>query len=264
MAGIKKIHRVRSYIYNFLATLFRDGISQGLFENLRGEVFLQNLNEFVDRCPLADLRAAWRKMLAALEQAGPQDGAALRLEYADSFLNGGTNPVFPYASRYLSNHSSVRSAAAEVRQFYRRARVHKSPAYDQPGDHLAVELEFMRLLSDRVAAAADGASELAQLQNAFRQDHLMQWAPQFCAVLNSRAQSRFYRALAEVTAVTLFHDQALAMEPQAPRVEALAMLAQTLVALDLSHDLFTLAPGLIPPPGAGETGRPGPRKRPHS
>jgi TorA maturation chaperone TorD len=152
MADLKKMHRARSYIYNFLSILFRDEISQGLFEKLREAVFLQNLNEFVNRCPLADLQAAWGKLLSALEQAGPQDGLALRYEYADIFLNAGVNPAFPYASCYLTRQPLVMGAVPEVRKFYRQAKVHKSRAYADLDDHLAVELEFMRHLSDTIAA----------------------------------------------------------------------------------------------------------------
>ncbi|MEJ2671778.1 MAG: molecular chaperone TorD family protein [Deltaproteobacteria bacterium] len=261
MTDFKKMHRARSYIYNFLSILIRDEISRELFEKLRGEVFLQNLNHFVSRCPLADLKAAWRKLLSALEEAGPQDWGALRWEYAHIFYNAGVKTVFPYASCYLTRQPLVRGAVAEVRKFYRQARVHKSLAYDDLDDHLAVELEFMRYLSNTIAAAPDGAPEMVQLQNKFRRDHLMGWAPEFCAVLDKRATSGFYKALAEVILVTLFHDRALAMEQQASREEAFAMLAQALTALDLSQDLFTLAKGLIP--GGGALGGPRPRKRQH-
>jgi anaerobic selenocysteine-containing dehydrogenase/TorA maturation chaperone TorD len=246
MADIKKMYRARSDIYNFLSTILRDEISQGLFEKLRGMVFLQNLNDFVNRCPLADLKVAWEKLLGALEQAGPQDWAALRYEYADIFLNAGVNPAFPYASCYLTRQPLVMGAVPEVRKFYRQANVHKSPAYADLDDHLAVELEFMRHLSDTIAAADDGAPELVKLLDSFRRDHLMGWAPEFCAVLDNSAQSPFYRALAEVTLVTLFHDRALAIAPEASREEALAMLAQALSSLDLNRDLFTLTRGLNP------------------
>ena len=261
MTDVKKIHRARSYIYNFLSIVLRDEISQRLFDKLRGEVFLQNLNDFVNRCPLADLQAAWGKLLAALEQAGPQDGGAWRQEYTDIFHHAGAKSVFPYASCYLTRQPLVRDAVPEVRKFYQQAKVHKSLAYADLDDHLAVELEFMSYLSCTIAAAADGAPGLVQLQNRFRRDHLMGWAPEFCAVLDHRAHSPFYRALAEVILVTLFHDRALALEPEPRRIEAFAMLAQALTTLDLNQDLHTLAKGLIAPTGGKATRGPGRRPR---
>ncbi len=246
MADIKKMHRARSQIYNFLSTLLRDEISPELCDKLRGAEFRQALQDFLNRCPLADLRAAWGKMLSALEQAGPQDGAAWRYEYADIFLNAGVSPAFPYASCYLTRQPLLMGAVPEVRKFYRQASVHKSPAYPDLDDHLAVELEFMRHLADIIAAADNGAPESVKLLDSFRRDHLMGWAPEFCAVLDHSAQAPFYKSLAEVTLLTIFHDRALALAPDADREEAFDMLAQALGALDLSRDLYTLAQGLVP------------------
>jgi anaerobic selenocysteine-containing dehydrogenase/TorA maturation chaperone TorD len=246
MADIKKMYQAKSQIYNFLSTTLRDEISQGLFEKLRGVEFRQALKDFVDRCPLDDLKAAWIRLLTALEEVGPQERPAWRYEYADIFLNAGATPAFPYASCYLTRQPLLMGAVPEVRKFYRQANVHKSPAYPDLDDHLAVELEFMRYLVDSIAAASDGAPELVKLLDSFRRNHLMGWAPEFCAVLDHSTQSPFYKALAEVTLVTLFHDRALALAPQARQEEAFDMLAQALGVLDLSRDLFTLAEGLIP------------------
>ena len=191
MADIKKLHLTRSQIYNFLSTLLRDEISQELFDKLRGEEFRQALKAMVERCPLADLKAAWEKLLAALEQTGPQDWPAWRYEYADIFLNAGPNPAFPYASCYVTRQPVLMGAVPEVRKFYRQAEVHKSAAYPEPDDHLAVELEFMRHLAEGIAAAGDGAPESVKLLDRFRLNHLMGWAPEFCAVLDHSAQSPF-------------------------------------------------------------------------
>jgi TorA maturation chaperone TorD len=172
MADIKKLHLARSQIYNFLSTLLRDEISQELFDKLRGTEFRQALKDMVERCSLADLKTAGGKLLAALELTGPQDWPAWRYEYADIFLNAGPNPAFPYASCYLTRQPLVMGAVPEVRKFYRQAEVHKSPAYPDLDDHLAVELEFMRHLADSIAAAGDGAPESSKNQDKFRRANL--------------------------------------------------------------------------------------------
>jgi putative dimethyl sulfoxide reductase chaperone len=246
MADIKKLHQARSHIYNFLSTLLRDEIPPDLFDKLRGAPFRQALKDTVNRCPLGDLRAALEKLLAALEQANPQDWPAWRYEYADIFLNAGPNPAFPYASCYLTRQPLLMGAVPEVRKFYRQAQVHKSPAFPDLDDHLAVELEFMRHLSDTIAASGDGAPESVKLLDNFRRDHLMGWVPEFCAVLDHSAQSPFYKALAEVILVTLVYDRALALAPAADREEAFDLLAQAVGVLNLNRDLVTLAHGLIP------------------
>ena len=246
MADIKKMHQDRSQIYNFLSTVLRDEISQDLFNKLRGAEFCQALKDFVNRCPLADLKTAWEKLLAAVKQAGPQDWPDWRYEYADIFLNAGANPAFPYASCYLTRQPLLMGAVPEVRKYYRQASVHKSADYHDLDDHLAVELEFMRYLADNITSAEAGAPELVKLLDSFRQDHLMGWAPEFCAVLDHSAQTLFYQALAEVTLVTLFYDRAQALAPETGREEAFALLAQALGVLNLNQDLFTLSQGLIP------------------
>jgi len=246
MSDIKPLHRARSQIYNFLSTILRDEISQELFDKLRGTEFRQALQDFGNHCPLADLKAAWGKLLASLEQASPQDWPAWRYEYADIFLNAGANPAFPYASCYLLRQPVVMGAVPEARKFYRQAGVHKSPAYPDLDDHLAVELEFMSHLAGIIAAADDGAPEMVKLLDDFRREHLMGWLPEFCAVLDNSAQSPFYKALADVLLATFFHDRALALAPEASRQEAFVMLGQALSVLNLSRDLFTLAEGAVP------------------
>jgi thiosulfate reductase/polysulfide reductase chain A len=246
MADNKTLHQSRSQIYNFLSTVLRDEISPELYDKLRGAGFLQALKDVVNRCPLADLQAAWGKLVAALEQAGPQDLKSLRYEYADIFLNAGPNPAFPYASCYVTRQPVVMGAALEVRKFYRQAGMHKSLSYADLDDHIAVELEFMRHLADTIAASADGAPDTVKLLNSFRQEHLMGWVPEFCAVLDHSAQGPFYKALAEVALATLFHDRALALAPEAQREAALTTLAQALSTLNLGRELFTLAAGAVP------------------
>ncbi|MGQ9688717.1 MAG: molybdopterin-dependent oxidoreductase [Desulfobaccales bacterium] len=246
MPDIKKSHQARGRIYNFLSAVMRDEISPELFDKLRGRAFIQALKDFVSQCPLADLKGAWGKLLATLEKAGPQDLKAWWYEYADIFLNAGENPAFPYASCYVSRQPVVMGAVPEVRTFYRQGGVHKSPAYPDLDDHLAVELEFMRHLADTIAASSDGAPETVKLLDTFRRDHLMGWVPEFCAVLDCSAQGPFYKAMAEVLLVTLFHDRALAVAPESTREEALVDLGQALSTLNLSGGFFTLAPGAVP------------------
>ncbi|MFO7984979.1 MAG: hypothetical protein R6U38_03880, partial [Desulfatiglandaceae bacterium] len=46
----------RARIYRFLAFLYHDEIPKGLLEKLAGNPFQESLREFLDTCPLADLK----------------------------------------------------------------------------------------------------------------------------------------------------------------------------------------------------------------
>ncbi len=246
------LHQQRAAIYQFLSTLYRDEPSAELLGKMQSPEFRSALNDFVSGGELPELRGAWQKLLAYLEQSGPQDFSALRYEYADIFLNAGVNPAFPYASFFVQRIPMLMGAVPEVRKYYRQAEVHKSPNYPDLDDHLAVELEFMRFLAEGVAAGGEKAADLEKLQSSFLLDHLMGWGLEFCAVLDHSAKSGFYRALAEVTLQTLYQDYCLAYEvkagqsPAPARHEAFARLAQSISTLGLGRDYHTLEKGAVP------------------
>ena len=74
----------------------------------------------------------------------------LSYEYAELFLNAGPNPVFPYESVHESGKPVVmQKPVFELREFFRKAGVHKSPNYTDLEEHIAVQMEFLRHLLEK-------------------------------------------------------------------------------------------------------------------
>lgn len=73
-----------------------------------------------------------------------------------------------------------------------------------PADHIGLELKFMALLACReMQAWGDDNGALAmtwlQRERRFLDEHLLQWAPDYCALLAQESRLDFYRGLAELT-----------------------------------------------------------------
>ena len=78
-------------------------------------------------------------------------------------------------------------------------------------DHIGIELEYMYMLCDaeRKAFEADdmkSACELAKMQKAFLQEHLLEWAPLFLINVKSEANTALYFDIADVALEFIMSD----------------------------------------------------------
>jgi TorA maturation chaperone TorD len=70
-------------------------------------------------------------------------------------------------------------------------------------DHIAIELEFMAVMHERMlynSFSIRSAMELLDIQEAFLEEHLLQWTPQFCDKLNAATDSPLYLGLSHMLA----------------------------------------------------------------
>ncbi|WP_339288402.1 molecular chaperone TorD family protein [Paenibacillus sp. FSL E2-0201] len=70
-------------------------------------------------------------------------------------------------------------------------------------DHIAIELEFMAVMHERMlynSFSIRSAMDLLDIQVAFLEDHLLQWTPQFCEKLNAATDSTLYLGLSHMLA----------------------------------------------------------------
>ncbi|MBW4081733.1 molecular chaperone [Paenibacillus sp. S150] len=68
-------------------------------------------------------------------------------------------------------------------------------------DHLAIELEFMAVLHERMlynCFSIRSAMELLEIQEHFLEEHLLRWTPQFCERLNAATDSPLYLGLSHM------------------------------------------------------------------
>ena len=113
--------------------------------------------------------------------------------------------AYPFESVYTSpKRLMMQEARDEVLAVYRSEGLDKLPTWKESEDHLALELEFMAVLGDRIVAAAEAGNEdeaerLLATQRNFLEDHLASWVPLMTADLRRFAQCGLYRGLASLT-----------------------------------------------------------------
>ena len=131
----------------------------------------------------------------------------LAIDYVSTFIGHGVNgysAAYPYESVYTSERRLLmQEARAEVLATLRENEL-KRGNWNEAEDHIALELEFMAVLGDRIVTAAEAADEaeverLLSTQRNFLEDHLASWAPLMTADLRRFAQCGLYQGLASLT-----------------------------------------------------------------
>ena len=132
----------------------------------------------------------------------------LAVDYVRAFIGHGVDAysaAYPFESVYTSpKRLMMQEARDEVLAVYRSEGLDKLPSWKESEDHIALELEFMAVLGDRIVTAAEAADEaeverLLSTQRNFLEDHLASSAPLMTADLRRFAQCGLYQGLASLT-----------------------------------------------------------------
>ena len=149
------------------------------------------------------LREAVAQVEAELEAT---DDVVLETQYRDAFshVHSADCPLHEtdYAAREIWRMSQE---LADVAGFYRAFGM-EHPR--ERADHVAVELEFLHLVTYKAAWAlaqgdTDNAAICLNAGDRFLTDHVLKWVPGFAARVGALAPDTFLRALAELTLVLL-------------------------------------------------------------
>jgi TorA maturation chaperone TorD len=194
MVGDRELRAFRADYYGlFVSLLWREpagdllrGLGRGLEERIRaaqGEV--------------PDIAEGWRGIqafLGAMAARAVED--AVRQEYTRLFLGPPHPELNLYESFYLTGHVLDRPLA-DLRQELRALGIEKDPAYAEPEDFLAFELDVMRRLIDRQAAAPDpdGEARWVGAQASVLKGHLLVWGGVAATDLANARSCRFYQAV---------------------------------------------------------------------
>lgn len=152
----------------------------------------------------ADLAARARELKSSFEVLTPQE---LLVDYAHLFLGPVGTLAVPYESAWLAKGGdAVIDTMQAIDELYADGGFEVDPEFRDLPDHLAVELEFLyTLLFRRAAALRDGddaaLKELDALRERLISGHLDRWLPEFQTAVLEGAQCRFYRELADLTAL---------------------------------------------------------------
>ena len=200
--------RGRMATYQFLSRLFRLEVDQELYDTLLTMKFPQNTGD-------ALVDEGYRMIRDYLSTA---DGAVLTdlaVDYVHAFIgsgNDGFSAAYPYESVYTSpKRLMMQDARDEVLVIYRAAGLDKQESWNEGEDHLALELEFEQILSERALAALEAgdestcASYLLKQRN-FLEDHLLSWYPMMAKDMKKFPRTDFYRGLGTLTSGFLRSD----------------------------------------------------------
>jgi len=189
--------------YSLLSRLYRVEVDQELLDSMRKMNF-----ELPGDPELDDIREGyclWRGYLAKTTEQTLTD---LAVDYVRTFIGAGRSAkeaAYPYESIYTSpDRLLMQEARDEVLSLYRAEEISRVESFNEPEDHIALELEFMAVLCERAAPSlreGDTGHALGYLkkQTLFLTEHLLNWTPVFCADVVKFAREDLYRGLAMVT-----------------------------------------------------------------
>lgn len=129
----------------------------------------------------------------------------LLIDYTRLFLGAPQALAGPYASAWLSGEPELmQDSVMALQELYEDGGFTIDPDFRDLPDHVAVELEFLYLLSyqlNQAAAAGDDATVQAfdALRTQFLAGHLGRWLGPFVRAVREHAGSDFYRELAGLT-----------------------------------------------------------------
>ena len=149
-----------------------------------------------------ELAAHTRRLGEAFAAAGLQE---LLVDYSRLFLGPVQALARPYASVWLTGENVVmQDTTMELLQLYEQGGFAIDENFQELPDHVAVELEFLYLLTHqlnqlRAGGDADALQAFQVLRTAFLDGHLGRWLGGFVLAVHEHAQTDFYRELAELT-----------------------------------------------------------------
>lgn len=231
------LHKSRAKRYQFLAALYRDEIPLSLIKAMQKDEFIKPFLESVRGCGFIDLMSG-AEVMATYLQSGPAEKLYndLRYDYADLFLNAGSNPVFPYESVLLTGEPVLmQESVFTSREYLKRAGVRKKESFKDLEDHIAVQIELLRYLNEK---------ENYDLYLEFFKERYCQWVPNLCdqLVASSPAQNNFYQGLAHYTRGALMCES-LRNSGFTKGLEVTMRLLPALESLDLDPGYATIEEG---------------------
>ena len=164
---------------------------------LEEEVFDQLKAALAKACPSGVMEAA------GLDDCFRTSGVdALILDYSQLFLGPFDILAKPYGSVYLDGEKIVMGdSTMQALELYREGGFDVAEDFLEMPDHIAVELEFLYLLSFRIGKDSDDEerTRLIALKQKFLEEHLGRWVGTLSEAVEKGAQTDFYKRLADLT-----------------------------------------------------------------
>lgn len=191
------LYQARHAVYGLLQRLYQDPPDETLLAWLAAERPFQEFPVALDE----EATLALQEVDQASQAASAE---TLRQDFRRLFVGPGPMLAPPWESVYRNEeHRLFDQHTLQVRQTYARHGMEFVRKNETPEDIIAIELEFMKVLTERLlraVEAGDGRAERILLaeQHRFLKEHLLVWVPRFVALTRKHAETAFYRGLAGV------------------------------------------------------------------
>jgi len=186
----------RATVYRLLSACYYEPencfLEEGVYTQLRDALNVLN----------CDLALVAEKMGANFTNVGAE---ALLQDFSQLFMGPFEIPAKPYGSVYIDGENIVMGdSTMAVKACYVEAGFEIAENFRELPDHIAVELEFLYLLSYRQAEAislddSDALVRYENIEKAFLKNHIGRWLADFCTKIRQHAQTDYYRHLADLT-----------------------------------------------------------------
>ena len=218
---IKTVSQIRAAFYGYFSKIFREPVKEdfiGLTEQFLPH--FERLAEFTDTDRTQKAIDGIKKYITAEKSLTNKDEYLddLNRQFTSTYLLGRTS-VPTSASVYLSPDKLLKGDAWEKVCKVYRARGFKMPeSFNEPEDHIAMELLYLKKLSDLMIdlidrSETDKTEEILKEQKTFIEEHMLTWIPYFAELTDKQSRaSSLYGPAAIVMTEFLRYDSGLTDE----------------------------------------------------
>ncbi len=204
-SSIATVAKTRAGLYSFIALHFNHVVNAEFVDNIRDARFSDMLHAIADGRDSEDpltIGAVLMAVFVEKTRGDDRQSVADRLGVERTRLYRGLSPNHgptpPYEALWTGRAENPVFLHG-LAQCYQQAGVELVSKCHERLDYLGVELDFMRLLAEREAAAWEAKNEevaasLYMMQKTFFDEHLSGWTVRFVEKALESAKSDFYRA----------------------------------------------------------------------
>jgi TorA maturation chaperone TorD len=123
-------------------------------------------------------------------------------DYTRLFIGPGSVLAPPWESVFVEKGRMIfQKATLDVRDWYRRHGLQSVKLYQEPDDHIGLELRFLAHLAGEGLSALEQGDDVAfeaanDAQRRFLSGHVLNWAPVWCDQVMVYTRTDFYRGVA--------------------------------------------------------------------
>ena len=197
LKNMARLGSQRSYIYGFLATIYRKELTPELLDQLRDSQFLE---------ALIGIGIHLGNRFSTLPKKSLVDDLAA--EYARLFLGFGRH-VSPHESVHFAKDdgkwgSQWGDATVVVKGLIESLGLSFKEDNNSIPGHVSVEMELMQKIAERESRAwtegdKEGALSFLKVEQRFIEDHLCKWIPRFYERIAAQDESSFCKEIAKLT-----------------------------------------------------------------